>query len=314
MRVLVTGAAGFVGGYLVSHLCDIGHEVDATSLDVPDPPDGRGVRWEAMDLTDGPAVRKYLSAVEPEGIVHCAAQASVRASWDDPASTYRSNVEGTGNLLEAARGLGCRMVLVGSAQQYARPEGGAPLTEDSPQVASSPYALTKIAQEMMGRMYLDRYGLPMLFTRSFNHTGPGQSPEYAVGSFCSQIARLERSGGGEMHVGDLEARRDFLDVRDVVRAYAMLLEGGTPGEAYNVCSGEPVRLGDLLDKLLEVAGLKDEVEVHQQGQGSPSSGPDLLTGSPAKVKAAVGWAPQIPLDRSLVQTLDWYRSRAGGES
>ncbi|HEX2052352.1 MAG TPA: GDP-mannose 4,6-dehydratase [Actinomycetota bacterium] len=307
MRVLVTGAAGFVGGYLVSHLCDLGHEVDATSLALPERPESRPVRWEAMDLTDAAAVRKYLAAVEPEGVVHCAAQASVGGSWDDPVTTYRSNIEGTGNLLEAAKDLKPRMVLVGSAQQYVRPRDGKKLTESSPQRASSPYGLTKIAQELMGRMYLDRYGVPVMFTRSFNHTGPGQSSEYAVGSFCSQIARLERAGGGEMHVGNLEARRDFLDVRDVVQAYALLLEGGTPGEAYNICSGEAVRIGDLLDKLLNTAGLAGAVRISRESH-EVSSGSDLLVGDPAKVQAAVGWAPRIPLDRSLAETLDWYRS------
>lgn len=307
MRVLVTGATGFVGRYLVTHLLHAGHEVVASSLMLPEEPDERPLRWEAVDLTDAGAVRRSVAGTEPEGIIHCAAQASVGGSWDDPITTYRSNIEGTGNLLEAARELQPRVVLVGSAQQYARPAEGEVLTESSPQRAGSPYALTKIAQEQMGLMYLDHHDVPSIMTRSFNHTGPGQSPHYAVGSFCSQIARLERAGGGEMRVGNLESRRDFLDVRDVVDAYCKLLEGGEPGQAYNVCSGRAVRMGDVLDKLLEVAGLRGEVQVFPQ-KPDASARTDLLVGDPTKVQTAVGWAPQIPLDRSLIETLDWYRS------
>lgn len=306
MRVLVTGAGGFVGGYLIDHLKEEGHEVLATSLAVPPSASG-DIRWEELDLVDGPAVAKYVSEVEPEGIIHCAAQASVGGSWNDPAATYRSNIEGTGNLLEASKGLKPRIVLVGSAQQYARPPDREVLSETSRQAAGSPYALSKIAQEYMGLMYLEHYGVPAVFTRSFNHTGPGQSPNYAIGSFCAQIARLERAGGGEMHVGNLESRRDFLDVRDVVRAYGGLLMRGAAGEAYNVCSGHAVRIGDLLDKLLEVAGLREAVAVRRE-KGNVPPGPDLLVGDPGKIRSAVGWMPRIPLDRSLVDTLEWCRS------
>lgn len=309
MRVLVTGASGFVGRYLLPYLQEAGHEVVATSLDPPAGP--TSIRWESVDLIEGAAVCDLVASAKPEGVFHLAAQASVGGSWADPNQTYRSNIEGTSNLLEAAKELKPRMLLVGSAQQYARPEEGHSLTESDPQAAGSPYALSKIAQEQMGRMYLEHYGVPSVFTRSFNHTGPGQSPRYAVGSFASQIARLEQSGGGEMHVGNLDSRRDFLDVRDVVRAYTLLLEAGEAGEAYNVCSGREVRMGDVLDKLLAVAGLKDRVQVHGQTLHS-STAKDLLVGDSTKVSTAVGWAPRIPLDRSLVETLDWYRANLEG--
>ncbi len=158
----------------------------------------------------------------------------------------------------------------------------------------------------MGLMYLNQYGIESVFARSFNHTGPGQSPAYAVGSFASQIARLERDGGGEMYVGNLDSRRDFLDVRDVVRAYTMLLEQARPGEAYNVCSGVSVRMGDLLDRLLEVSGLRGRCRctsrncTRRQQRTFGSATPEGFE--------AVGWSPGIPLDRSLCETLDWYRA------
>ncbi len=156
-------------------------------------------------------------------------------------------------------------------------------------------------------MYLNQYGIESIFTRSFNHTGPGQSPAYAVGSFASQIARLELVGGGEMHVGNLDSRRDFLDVRDVVRAYRLLLERGEAGEAYNVCSGVSVRMGDLLGKLLEISTVSDSVQIHEQ-KLHVSAVTDELVGDPSKISNHLGWAHEIPLERSLGDTLDWYRS------
>lgn len=282
----------------------------ATSLEIPADQPG-GLRWEALDLTDGPSVLQSIPSLRPDAVVHCAAQASVGASWDNPTATYRTNIEGTGNLLEAVKDLKPRVLLVGSAQQYAASPEGRPLTETDPQLAGSPYALTKIAQEQMGLMYLQQYGVPVAFTRSFNHTGPGQTADYAVGSFASQIARLEQQGGGEMQVGNLDARRDFLDVRDVVRAYAGLVESGEPGQAYNVCSGHAVRMGDVLDKLLELSGLTQKIRVHPQTR-HVSDEADLLVGDPSKLSAATGWTPQLSLDRSLLDTLDWYRSALEG--
>jgi GDP-4-dehydro-6-deoxy-D-mannose reductase len=312
VRVLVTGAGGFVGSYLVPYLVSAGHEVVGSSLEPP--PAGRfPVPWEVFDLTDAEAVAGCVARIRPEGIVHLAAQASVGGSWADPQGTYRANIEGTGNLLEAVKSLRPRVLLVGSAQQYRpSPDGGA-LSETDPQLAGSPYALTKIAQEQMGLMYLQHDGIPAVLTRSFNHTGPGQSSAYAVGSFASQIARLERVGGGDMHVGSLDSRRDFCDVRDVVKAYARLLEAGEPGEVYNVCSGQSVRMGDVLGRLLEVAGLAGKVQVHEQTLDA-SAAPNHLVGDPSKIRAAVGWSPEIPLDRSLIETLDWYRSLSEDEA
>lgn len=277
-----------------------------TSLEIPAEPSD-DLEWVPLDLTDGESVRRCIAGYEPDGVVHCAAQASVGASWDNPAATCRTNIEGTANLLEAVKDLRPRVLLVGSAQQYAPRAGGNPLRESDAQLATSPYSLTKIAQEQMGLMYHRQYGIAVVCTRSFNHTGPGQSPDYAVGSFASQVARLEQSGGGEMRVGNLEARRDFLDVRDVVRAYALLLEVGKPGEAYNVCSGSAVRMGDVLDKLLEISGLIQKVRVHPQTR-HVSDEADLLVGDPSKMSTATGWTPQLSLDRSLRDALDWYRS------
>jgi GDP-4-dehydro-6-deoxy-D-mannose reductase len=261
-----------------------------------------------VDLLDAAGIAQCLARVRPDAVVHCAAQPSVRLSWEYPAATYQTNVVGAGNLMEAVKGASDRVLLVGSAQQYGPCPPGHRLTETDPQVPDSPYAVTKIAQEQIGMMYMRRYGVQVIATRSFNHTGPGQSAEYAVGSFCSQLARMDPSAGGEMRVGNLDSQRDLLDVRDVVAAYARLLEAGEGGEVYNVCSGVAVSMGEVLGRLLDLSGMADRVVVHEAVDRRPED-PDLLVGDPSKIAASVGWAPTIPLETSLAETLDWYRSR-----
>jgi GDP-4-dehydro-6-deoxy-D-mannose reductase len=311
LLIAVTGASGFVGPHLVAHLRNRGHRVEAIGRS-SDPPDLRdsfgsviGARFELQDYS---SVSACLSELGADAIVHLAGQASVRRSWEAPGETLSSNVVGAAHLLEAARQAGTRVLLVGSAQQYARSTAPLPLKESDPLAPSSPYAVGKTAQEQIGLAYHGRYGLPVLATRSFNHTGPGQSREYAVGSFCAQIAEVERGERVRLEVGNLDARRDMLDVRDVVAAYAALVESGRVGEVYNVCSGRAIRVGDMLSQLLGAAGMDSSVEV--VAAPSTSQDTDILVGDPSKIRADVGWEPQIPLERSLAETLDWYRSSA----
>jgi GDP-4-dehydro-6-deoxy-D-mannose reductase len=290
---------------MVDHLMHLGHEVVALVRRTKASP---AFQTETMDVESYQAVFDCLSRVRPEALVHCAAQASVTRSWTDPESTYRTNIVGPGNLMEALKGRPVRVLLLGSAQQYRRSVSGRPLKESDPMAPGSPYAVSKLAQEHIGLLYHRMYGLEVIITRSFNHTGPGQSAEYAVGSFCSQVAAVERGAIRELRVGNLEAIRDLLDVRDVVAAYAALLEAGKAGEAYNVCSGQGVRMGDLLARIMEMAKISLKVPlVAETRAGLPD--PDVLVGDPSKIASAVGWAPDVPLDRSLAESLDWYRSR-----
>ena len=304
MKVGVTGAAGFVGRYMVGHLAQLGHEVIGV---VREGQQSGGHATETVDLERYEELEEFLTKQDPEALVHCAAQASVGRSWDDPQRTYRTNILGAGNLMEALKGRSVRVLVVGSAQQYGRSESGRPLSEGDRMSPGSPYAVSKVAQEHIGLVYHRRYHLDVLFTRSFNHTGPGQGPDYAVGSFCSQVAALEKGAITELRVGNLEAIRDLLDVRDVVAAYGRLLEAGAAGEVYNVCSGRGVRMGDLLQRIMEMAEIPPDVRIIADMQG----GEDVLVGDPSKVCSEVGWAPQIPLDRSLAESLDWYRDRVG---
>jgi GDP-4-dehydro-6-deoxy-D-mannose reductase len=305
MRILVTGAGGFVGRYLVPNLTSAGHEVVAGSHR-PFRTES-GVQAEVFDILDDAAVKKIAEEHEPEGVVHLAAQASVPRSWDSPEETYRTNIIGVSNLLESLKDRPqTRVLLVGSAQEYGSADLGRPLLETDPLRPESPYAVSKVAQELVGLLFYRSFGLTVIVARPFNHTGPGQSKEYAVGSFCSQIVEVETKKRDRIEVGNLEPRRDFLDVRDVVEAYRLLLEAGAPSEVYNVASGEGVRVGDLLKILLNAAGLSSSIVVEDPTRrpGDPGS----LVGDVAKIRSAVGWQPKVSLEKSLVDTLNWYRS------
>lgn len=300
-----------MGGFMVEELLAAGHDVAAlihtktgSARWNGNGSDGRPGWVRSVDVTNQPAVDEALGEVSPEGVVHLAARADPGSSWQYPSETYRINILGTSVLLEALRRYEPRVLLVGSALQYRRDADGKPLDEKDPLHASSPYSLSKITQEQIGALHAARHKARVMCTRSFNHTGPGQSTKYAIGSFASQVAAIQRAGGkGTLRVGNLDAARDFLDVRDVVRAYRLLLEGGGPGEAYNVCSGSGVSLGNILDSLIELAGLQGRVDIEQ---ATPPSNRDILVGNPTKIRGAVGWEPEIPLLKSLTDTLTSY--------
>jgi GDP-4-dehydro-6-deoxy-D-mannose reductase len=308
MRVLVTGAAGFVGGHMIHNLLESGHKVIACARH-PIPAQG-GIKVEVFDIRQAEHVKSALISNSPDAVIHLAAIASVPDSWADPNLTYRVNLLGAGNLLEALRDFPqTRVLLVGSAQQYGRESTGHPLVETDPLGPTSPYAVSKVAQELLGRLYFEEFSRPVLMTRTFNHFGPGQSPDYVMGSFCSQLVAIQK-GEREprMEVGRLDSVRDFLDVRDVVNAYRVLIEKGEPGEVYNVCSGEGRRVGDILKLLIDEAELTSSVEVVEDP--NPRAGDlDQLIGDNSKIRSQVPWEPLIPLETSLADTLASYVDR-----
>ena len=307
--ILVTGAAGFVGGHLIDLLRAGGSDVVAWQR-----PGGRapaasttGITWQPVDLLDPAVVHRAIAELRPTAVYHCAGAAHVGLSWGETARTLAINVRGTHNLLEGLRraGPGAHVVIPGSAMVYAAADRA--LTEDDPLVPQSPYALSKLAQEMEGmRANLD--GLHVTIARAFNHMGPRQDPFFAASGFARRIADIEAGRWEpEIAVGNLDARRDLTDVRDTIRAYRLILERGTPGRVYNVCSGHAITIRELLDRLLARARVPIRVRV-DEARLRPNDVP-LLLGDPARIQTELGWRPEIPLDRTLDDLLDDWRKR-----
>jgi GDP-4-dehydro-6-deoxy-D-mannose reductase len=317
LRVLITGVAGFVGGHLAEWIC---HEQPAAEVygllrphgSAPAGIPGRVALIEA-DLDDPASVEASLDIVRPDRIVHLAAQSSVHLSWSEPAATLRTNVHGLLHILEAVRrrSLSPRILVVGSAEEYGVVDPkDLPLTEEAPLRPNSPYAVSKVAQGFLAFQYAAAFGMGIVRTRTFPHTGPGRADHFAESSFARQIAEIETGDRPPvLQVGNLEAVRDFADVRDVVGAYWALLDAGQAGEVYNVCTGRGARIRDLLHKLIEVAGVDVEVRVDLE-RLRPSDIP-VLVGDPRRLREATGWEPRIPLDVTLRDLLDHWRKRVG---
>jgi GDP-4-dehydro-6-deoxy-D-mannose reductase len=313
VRVLITGVSGFVGGHVVDLLRWEHPEAEVFGLDNRPGNRARALRIEVVqaDLEDAACVRQALERVRPDRVIHLAAQSSPQRSWEDPAGTLKTNLLGLLHLLEGARALALepRLLVVGSAEEYGlvRPED-TPLREDHRLRPASPYAVSKVAQGFLALQYALSLGLFIVRTRTFHHTGPRRGEQFAESSFARQLAEIEAGRRPpRLEVGNLDAVRDFTDVRDVVRAYWALLDQGAPGEVYNVCSGRGVRLADLLEELVRQSGL--EVEVHVDPARLRPVDVPVLVGDPSRLQAATGWQPRIPLARTLRDLLDHWRER-----
>lgn len=301
MRALVTGSAGFVGHHLVAHLSACGDDVATT-----DRVDG------GPDLLDGPSLARMVSAKRPEVVFHLAGQADVGHSWDDPVGTLRANVEGTMNVLAAARAAGVNRVLtVTSADVYgAVAAEDLPVSEETPMRPVSPYAASKAAADLLALQAHLGHGQDVVRARSFNHLGRRQSDRFVCPALAARIVANERSGGEVVQVGNLEARRDFTDVRDVVRAYRMLAVAGQAGVAYNVCSGRAVAIAEVAERLLSMATHPMRLET-DPALLRPVDVPELR-GDPSRLQTATGWVPAHDLDDTLGEVLDDWRGRLDG--
>jgi GDP-4-dehydro-6-deoxy-D-mannose reductase len=316
-RVLVTGVTGFAGSHLVDYMlgrgdCEIvgihrwrsrteniEHFMDRISL-------------TECDLRDASSTRDMLEKVRPDWIFHLAAQSFVPTSWTAPSESLTTNILGQVNLFEAVRRLKlpCRIQLACSSEEYGMvyPDE-VPIRETNPLRPLSPYAVSKVAQDLMGYQYARSYGLHVVRARAFNHTGPRRGEHFATSNFAKQVAEIE-AGLREpvVRVGDLTPTRDFSDVRDVIRGYWLLLERGTPGEVYNLCSGVDWSIERVLQFFIaraKVSQIRIEVD---PARLRPSDVP-ALRGSAEKAHAATGWRPEIPLEQTLSELLDYWRQR-----
>jgi GDP-4-dehydro-6-deoxy-D-mannose reductase len=315
-RVLVTGVTGFAGSHLVDYMLERG---DAEIFGIQ--------RWRSRteniehfasritllecDLRDASSVRETLERVRPEWIFHLAAQSFVPTSWSAPTESLTTNVIGQVNLFEAVRRLGleCRIQIACSSEEYGLvlPDE-LPIKETNPLRPLSPYAVSKVTQDLLAYQYWMSWKLDCVRTRGFNHEGPRRGSVFVASDFAKQIADVEKGNRPPViYVGNLEARRDFTDVRDMVRAYWLALEKCEAGEVYNICSGKAWSIRETLDLLLGMS--KAKIEVRQdQARLRPSDVPVLL-GDNSKFVKATGWAPTIPFEQTLRDMLDFWRSR-----
>jgi len=306
-RVLVTGAAGFAGSHVVEALAGSAAIVGWTHESRPPDELVAMATWERVDLRNPAEVRQAIARVKPSAVIHCAGAPNVAHSWRDTVTPLAMNVLATHHLFDALRRAGapCRVVLPGSATVYA--SSRAPLTEDSPTGPANPYAVSKLAQEELAIRAAREDGVEVIVTRSFNHTGPRQSASFAAPNMARQIALIE-SGAVEpiIKTGNLEAQRDFTDVRDVARAYVALLREGTPSSIYNVCSGVSHVMRSVLDALAARSRIRVSIE-QDPALMRPVDTPFLL-GDSTRLRLATGWRPEIPFEKTLDDLLDYWRS------
>ncbi|HEY7727757.1 MAG TPA: GDP-mannose 4,6-dehydratase [Candidatus Eisenbacteria bacterium] len=322
MRIGITGVAGFAGRHLIRALdAAPGRELHGGDRLDPaaagDDPDLRSrlASYRSLDVSDREALGAWVRDTRPEAVVHLAAQASGADSYRDPAGTYRVNALGSLHLLEAVRteAPAAAVLLVGSADAYGSGAPGERLREDAPLRPQNPYAVSKAAADALGELYATSFALRVVRTRTFSHTGPGQRPRFALASFADQLARMDAGLlPPEVHVGNLDGVRDYGDVRDVVRAYELLLTRGEPGEVYNVCTGVGHPLSELLQQLIRISGVRADVIRDPERVRARDAG--HLVGDPARLAAQTGWRPGIPIEQTLNDLYRDARERVRAET
>lgn len=309
MKALIIGAAGFVGSYLIHHLKDDLHwDVAVTKMPQETIPIS-DIKIYDLNILEQDAIIQLLAELRPDYILHLAAQSSVGLSWKDPDLTIDVNIKGSIHVLDAVRTLDYtpRILLIGSGEEYGHilPKES-PIPETNVLRPGNIYAATKACQNMLGKIYADAYKMDIILVRAFNHIGPNQTPLFVVADFCKQVAQIE-AGLIEpvIHVGNLSAARDFSDVRDVVRAYALLLQHGISGETYNVGSGHAITIDEILKKILLYSKVTIQVEV-DKSKFRPVDVP-IIEADTSKLFACTGWKPEISIDQTIQEVLAYWR-------
>lgn len=309
-KVLIIGAAGFVGKYLIRHYRkQNSYEIYATKLANEEIQENE-IQVFDLDILQKDEIVKLLYAIRPDYIFHLAAQSSVSVAWNNPGLTIDINIKGAVNVLDAVRELYYkpRILLIGSGEEYGYIEADeVPIREENRIRPGNIYAATKACQNMIGNIYSKAYDMKVLMVRAFNHIGPEQSSIFVVSDFCRQVAEIEL-GRREpvMYVGNLSAKRDFTDVRDVVRAYSLLIERGQPGETYNVGSGQAFEIKEILEKITALSQRQIKIEI-DPNKIRPVDVP-IIEADVRKLKEITGWHREISLEQTISETLDYWRN------
>ena len=306
---LVIGVAGFVGNYLLQEMHNSGMECYATKL-AHETFENANAKVYDLDIMNKDDIVALLMEVRPDYIFHLAAQSSVGLAWKNPGLTVDVNIKGSLNVMDAIRELYYKpkVLLIGSGEEYGhiRP-GETPITEMNLLRPGNIYAATKACQNMIGNIYAKAYDMDLMMVRAFNHIGPGQAPMFVVSDFCKQVAEIEK-GLREpvMKVGNLAAKRDFTDVRDVVKAYVKLIQAGVSGETYNVGSGDAKAIQDILDTIVSMSDCNIRVEI-DPNKLRPVDVP-IIEADITKLNQLTGWKPEISLKQTIRETLDYWRA------
>lgn len=317
MRILVTGVSGFVGQHFLRCLEQQSPGIDVLGISRSLPSfDSRefgrlACAFKQLDMLDKQALAMAMAEFRPSHVLHLAAYSSVGFSWQHPVESFANNTNILLNLLEAIRALklGCRVVSVGSSEEYGNVEATqTPLREDASLRPVSPYGVARVAQEMLSHVYVDGYGLDIVMTRSFNHIGAHQRDAFVISSFAKQLVGIQSHGAPPRVVtGDRTIVRDFVDVRDVVRAYLELLLHGRKGEIYNICSGQGVSIQTVLDLMQDILGTSAALETDTR-LVRPNDN-RVIVGSSDKIRECLGWKPTIELRDSLETILEWWKTQ-----
>ena len=318
MRILITGVSGFVGGHLVKHLqsIDQSYEIHGTVFNQIEKQALKTIKTYQLDLRNQVDVFDLISQITPDYIFHLAGQAFIPRSFEFPWETLENNIKSQLNILEACRNANItpRILITSSAEVHGivTPDQ-IPIDESTPIKPNSPYSVSKVSQELLGLQYFQTYGIPIICVRPFNHIGPRQKANFVAPAFATQIAKIEMGKQDPIiSVGDLTAQRDFTDVRDIVRAYQLILERGEAGAIYTVASGKSYRIQDLLDKLLSLSTVSSIKVKIDPARMRPSKVP-ILQGNYARLYQATGWQPKISFEQTLEDILNECRQRIKNE-
>jgi GDP-4-dehydro-6-deoxy-D-mannose reductase len=313
-KALITGITGFAGSHLAEHLLNAGMEVYGAARWRSNVNNIENIKNDVhlltADIRDGHSLEVVLSESKPDYIFHLAAQSFVPMSWRAPTDTMETNLIGTIHLFEAVRKLKIspRIQFAGSSEEYGFVyPNELPITEENPLRPLSPYGVSKLAADKLSYQYCMSYGLHIVVTRAFNHTGPRRGDVFVTSNFAKQIAEIEKGSEPVIHVGNLEARRDFTDVRDMVRGYLLAVEKCQQGEPYNICSGKTIRIKDVLDMLLSMTD--KQIEIRQDPDRMRPSDVDVLQGDCSKFKKQTGWEQTISFKKTMEDLLNYWRER-----